>query len=86
MPTILFVRGWRFFFYSNEGNEPMHVHARKGEAECKYWIDPEKFDIQLEFEHNCSPRLHREVREIVFTHLNEICTAWTKHFGGPDAR
>ena len=21
MPTILFVMGWRFFFYSNEGNE-----------------------------------------------------------------
>ena len=48
MPTILIVRGWRFFFYSNEGNEPMHVHARKGEAECKYWIRPEAFDIELD--------------------------------------
>jgi len=27
MPTILYVQGWRFHFYSNEGNEPMHVHA-----------------------------------------------------------
>ena len=34
MPTILFVQGWRFHFYSNEGNEPMHVHAVKGDAEC----------------------------------------------------
>jgi hypothetical protein len=24
MPTILYVQGWRFHFYSNEGNEPMH--------------------------------------------------------------
>ena len=36
MPTILLVRGWRFFFYSNERGEPMHVHARKAETECKF--------------------------------------------------
>jgi hypothetical protein len=30
MPTILYVQGWRFYFYSNESNEPMHVHAVKG--------------------------------------------------------
>ena len=27
MPTILYVQGWRFHFFSNEGNEPIHVHA-----------------------------------------------------------
>ena len=26
-PTILYVQGWRFCLYSNEGAEPMHVHA-----------------------------------------------------------
>jgi len=35
VPTIIFVRGWRVFFYSNESNEPVHVHAEKGGAECK---------------------------------------------------
>src|SRR5438552_1487961 len=29
------MQGWRFHFYSNEGNEPMHLHAVKGDAECK---------------------------------------------------
>jgi len=33
MPTILLLAGWRLFFYSNEGNEPIHVHAEKGEME-----------------------------------------------------
>jgi hypothetical protein len=56
MPTILFVQGWRFHFFSNEGNEPMHVHAVKGEAECKYWLHPDAFDIDEEFEYNCTPR------------------------------
>lgn len=31
MPTVLYFYGWRFFFYSNEGNEPIHIHAEKGE-------------------------------------------------------
>jgi hypothetical protein len=35
MPTILLLLGWRIFFYANEGNEPVHVHCRKGEKECK---------------------------------------------------
>src|SRR5271157_5911015 len=76
MPTILMVQGWRFFFYANEGNEPMHVHAVKGDADCKYWIYADRFDIEEEFEYNCSPRLRREVRRIIFTHFDEICTAW----------
>jgi hypothetical protein len=57
MPTILYVQGWRFHFYSNEGNKPIHVHAEKGDAECKYWLRPGAFDIEEEFEYNCTPRL-----------------------------
>jgi hypothetical protein len=38
MPTILVLLGWRLFFYANERNEPIHVHCRKGDVECKYWI------------------------------------------------
>jgi hypothetical protein len=63
MPTILVVQGWRFYFYSNEANEPMHVHAVKRDAECKYWLYPDRFDIVEDFEYNCTPRLRREVRQ-----------------------
>ena len=45
MPTILEILGWRLFFYSNENNEPIHIHARKSGMECKYWIDVKGFDI-----------------------------------------
>lgn len=31
MPTVLRVDGYRFFFYSNEGNEPPHIHVESGE-------------------------------------------------------
>jgi len=26
VPTILKIRGYRFFFFSREGNEPEHIH------------------------------------------------------------
>ncbi|MBN2365585.1 MAG: DUF4160 domain-containing protein, partial [Calditrichaeota bacterium] len=28
MPTILYIYEWRFFFYSNERNEPIHIHCK----------------------------------------------------------
>jgi hypothetical protein len=40
MPTLFEINGYRFFFYSNENNEPIHIHISKGSAEAKYWILP----------------------------------------------
>ena len=38
MPTVFTVAGLRFFFYSNEGAEPPHVHVEKGDAIGKWWL------------------------------------------------
>lgn len=82
MPTILMVSGWRFFFYSNKGNEPVHVHAHKGETEYKYWLQPEAYEIEEAWTHNMAPRLRREVRKIIFDHFDLIVGKWNKTFGG----
>jgi Domain of unknown function (DUF4160) len=29
---------YRAFFYSNEGDEPAHVHVRAGGQEAKFWL------------------------------------------------
>jgi hypothetical protein len=59
----------------------MHVHAVKGDAECKYWLQPERFDILEEFQYNCTPRLRREIRQIIFERFDQIIVAWREHFG-----
>ncbi len=82
MPTILFVLGWRFFFYSNEGNEPPHVHGCKGDTECKYWLRPDLYEIEEAWSHNMTPRLRREARRIIFDHFDLIMGEWDKSFGG----
>jgi len=34
------IEGFAFYFFSNENNEPMHVHVRKGDGMAKFWIEP----------------------------------------------
>ena len=42
MPAVLRIRGFKFFFYSQEGNEPPHIHVEKGDGAAKFWLDPVK--------------------------------------------
>lgn len=42
MPVILRHKGYKLFFFSNEGNprEPVHIHVRKGASLAKFWLNP----------------------------------------------
>ncbi|RPH29409.1 MAG: DUF4160 domain-containing protein [Bacteroidales bacterium] len=80
MPTVLLIAGWRLYFWSNESEEPIHIHAEKGDMECKFWIDEENFDISLALEYNLTPAARREVKRIIFEHFDYIVTEWHRHF------
>ena len=78
MPTILMIRGWRFFFYANEGNEPIHVHCLKGDAEAKYWLDVAAFEAIEAHSYNMTPADKRIVRRIIFEHFDYIVAEWNE--------
>ncbi len=40
MPTVFRIRGHRFFFFSNEGDEPPHIHVETAEKYAKFWLSP----------------------------------------------
>ncbi|HLL71412.1 MAG TPA: DUF4160 domain-containing protein, partial [Pyrinomonadaceae bacterium] len=40
MPTVLRVKGYRFFFFSLEGSEPPHIHVELAEKVAKFWLNP----------------------------------------------
>ena len=82
MPTILLIRGWRLFFYANERNEPPHIHARKGDVECKYWLFPNTYDIKEEHTFNASPADIRAIRKIIFEHFDYIVSEYEAFHGG----
>lgn len=76
MPTVLVIRGWRLFFYANENNEPIHIHCRKGERECKYWLIRDLFDLDEAYAFGMSPRDKREIKKIIFEHFEYIEEQW----------
>ncbi len=40
MPTILRDGPYRFFFYSGDREEPLHVHIERDDKIAKVWLDP----------------------------------------------
>jgi len=52
MPTIFLWNGYRFYFFSNEGNEPPHVHVSKGGSAAKFWLTDGSLAYNDNFKHN----------------------------------
>jgi hypothetical protein len=86
MPTVLIISGWRLFFYSNEGNEPVHIHAEKAEIECKFWLLRDAFEIEEAKSYNLTPAARREIRKIIFEHFEYIVKEWDKYFYSNEQR
>ncbi len=80
MPTILLISGWRLFFYSNEGKEPIHIHAIKSNMECKFFLNVELFEISEAFSYNLSVQAKREIKKIIYEHFDYIVEEWYNFF------
>ena len=78
MPTVLYILGWRLFFFANEGNEPIHIHCEHGEKNCKYWLDVEHFDIIEAYSYGITGRDKRMVRKIIFQNFDLIVQEWER--------
>ena len=76
MPTILLIDGWRFFFYANERNEPIHIHCRKAEKECKYWLDVDNFDVLEAYTYNMNNKDKRTVKKMIFEYFEVLEKSW----------
>jgi len=77
-PTVLRVKGFRFYFFSREEVRP-HVHVQHAEGEAKFWIEP---TVELHANYGLVARRLAEAQKLVEEHANEIRKAWSKHFPG----
>ncbi len=48
--------------------------------ECKFWLDPELYEISEEFSYNLNPISKKEIRKIIFEHFDYIIGEWYKFF------
>ena len=76
MPTVLRIGAARFFFYSNEGTEPSHIHVEEAGAVAKFWLDP----VSLHSSNRFSPHQLRRLEREVVEHQREFQEAWNDHF------
>jgi hypothetical protein len=76
MPTVLRIKGFRFFFYSKEGTEPMHIHVEKAEKVAKFWLDP----VELEDSYRFDATEINRLRRIVIEYKDQLIEAWNEHF------
>ena len=77
MPTILRLNGFRFYFFSHEPNEPPHIHADKGSATIKVWLDT------VEVARSRGFRAHEigGIIAIIGEHRALFVEKWHEHFG-----
>jgi hypothetical protein len=80
MPVVFKYKGYRFFFFSNEGDprEPLHIHVRRGEAVAKFRMLPQ---VSLAESHRMSLHEIRELMLIAEEHRDLIERFWNEHFG-----
>jgi len=75
MPTVLRTGPHRFFFFSNEGDEPPHIHVETAENYAKFWLEPVMLARSVGYnasELNQLRKLVEERRELFVEKWNEF--------------
>lgn len=74
MPTVLRIGSFRFHFYSDEGNEPAHIHVESSDGECKFWLSP----ILLASNKGVSPLTLRTIEKLVYVNADLLKEKWNE--------
>jgi hypothetical protein len=77
MPTVLRVGPYRFYFYSQGGVEPPHIHVERDRNRAKFWLDPVRLHDSGGYR---GPELGR-VAALVREHRSQLLGAWNEFFG-----
>ncbi len=76
MPTVLRAGRYRFFFFSNESNEPPHIHVEAASDEAKVWLDP----VSLATNYGFNGRELSEIERLIQGHNAELPEVWNDYF------
>jgi len=76
MPTVLRSGPYRFFFYSSDGDEPLHAHVERDDCTAKYWLEP----VRLEWSAGFRPVELRRIQAIITENREPLLKAWNEYF------
>lgn len=76
MPTVLRAGKYRFFFFSNEGQERRHIHVESDDNHAKFLLEP--IDLAKSVGHK--ERQLKEIRELIEDNIQLFKAVWDAHF------
>jgi hypothetical protein len=76
VPTVARIGPYRFFFFSNEGVEPPHIHVQRERGLAKFWLRPVALAFAVGFAAHDVRRLHR----LVEMNRDDFEEAWHEFF------
>jgi uncharacterized protein DUF4160 len=79
MPRVFRWKGFRFHFFSNEGEprEPIHIHVAKNGSDAKFWLQPE---VKVAYNKGFDARTLSMLSKAIEKRREEIERAWDEHF------
>jgi hypothetical protein len=80
VPTVFTEGPYRFFFYSADRNEPVHVHVERDASRAKFWLDP----VRLARSGGFGAAELREVERLVAANGQRLVEKWNEYFNIPD--
>ena len=76
MPTSLRIGPYRFYFYSADGNEPIHIHVDRGRQTAKFWLDP----VRLFKNDGFAKKEINDLYKIVYENEQFLINKWNEYF------
>lgn len=83
MPNIFTLFGYKVYFWSNENQEPIHIHISKGkpnENSTKIWLTRSGGCILANNISKIPEKDLNKLMEIIEAQFFLICIEWKKHF------
>ena len=77
MPTVFRKGSYRFFFYSGDRGEPIHVHVEYEGKLAKFWLDP----VRLAWSGGYNRVEILKIQKIIEQNHESIVEAWNEYFG-----
>ncbi len=76
MPTILRIEAYRFFFYSGDKDEPLHIHVERDNHIAKFWLN----SVRLQNSGGFNRKELSKIQMLILKHQKELSEAWNEYF------
>jgi hypothetical protein len=76
MPTVLIIGPYRFFFYSDDRDEPPHIHIERDNHKAKFWLQP----VRLQNSGGFKRKELNRIQELIEENRARFLEEWDEYF------